>query len=231
MFTPYGATESLPVSAVSAREVLTETVNLTRSGKGTCVGRPFPGVRVKIVEITTGPLASLHETRELPRGEIGEILVQSASTTRQYFRRPEATALSKVPDGDGFWHRMGDVGYFDDQGRLWYCGRKTHIVETEHGRLFTDCVEPILNTHPAVSRTALVGIGPVPRQTPVIVAELESGRVPNGVESERIAAELKALHPVGQVLFHPSLPVDVRHNVKINREYLAVWAAQELANR
>lgn len=236
IFTPYGATESLPVASISASEVLGETAAQTRLGAGTCVGRPFPEVRVKIVEITPAPLTSLSAARELPPGEIGEIIVRGAVATREYFRRPEATAAAKIPDGDGFWHRMGDVGYFDPQGRLWFCGRKSHIVETAAGRLFTDCCEPIFNVHPRVFRSALVGVGAAPQQRPVLIVEPHHGEFPRGRAARTaFTNELRALgsnNPrtasIETFLFHKSLPVDVRHNVKIAREKLAPWAARKL---
>ena len=229
MYTPYGATEALPVSSITATEVLTRTAEKTRQGAGTCVGRPFPAIRLKIIEIVDGPVCSLAGARELLPGEIGEIIVQGDVVTREYFRRPEATAAAKIPDGERFWHRMGDAGYLDKEGALWFCGRKSQIVETTEGRMFTDCVEPIFNTHPQVARCALVGTGQKPRQTPVIVIELESGRAP---DSELLIAELREIaksnantRRIERFLVYPgSLPVDVRHNTKINREQLAVWA-------
>lgn len=231
MHTPYGATEALPVCSISAREVLAHTAAKTRCGAGTCVGRPLPRIQLKIVEITSGPIATLDDARDLPAGEIGEIIVRGAVVTREYFRQPEATRAAKIPDGDGFWHRMGDVGYLDPQGALWFCGRKSQIVEAEGGRMFTDCCEPIFNAHPRVFRSALVGVGDRPRQIPVIVVELEGGRVPSGDERAQLQAELRELaaanpltRAIDRFLFHPSLPVDIRHNVKISREKLAVWA-------
>jgi len=240
LHTPYGATESLPVASIGGREVLGETAEATRRGAGTCVGRPFPRVAVKIVEITAGPIASLRDVREQPVGEIGEIVVQSPSTTREYFRQPDATRLAKISDGDGFWHRMGDVGYLDAEGRLWFCGRKAHVVNAAGGRMFTERCEPIFNEHPRVYRTALVGIpAALPGQPsidrpqrPVIVVEPEAGRMPR-TDAERAAfvAELRAIargnpltESIETFLFHESLPVDTRHNVKINREQLAAWA-------
>jgi acyl-CoA synthetase (AMP-forming)/AMP-acid ligase II len=230
MHTPYGATEALPVSSITATEILTRTAEMTRQGSGTCVGRPFPTMRLKIIDIVEGPIGSLADVREVPAGEIGEIIVQGAVVTREYFRKPEATAAAKIPDGTGFWHRMGDVGYLDGAGALWFCGRKSHIVETGEGRMFTDCVEAIFNAHPRVARCALVGIGPRPRQTPVIVVELESGPAP-----EALTAELRDLaktnvntRQIERFLYYPgSLPVDVRHNTKINREQLAAWAERQ----
>jgi acyl-CoA synthetase (AMP-forming)/AMP-acid ligase II len=235
LHTPYGATESLPVASFSSREILSETAALSRQGAGTCVGHVFPGVRVKIIAITAGAIATLDDAAELPAGEIGEIIVQSPSTTREYYRRLEPTRLAKIPDGESFWHRMGDVGYFDAAGRLWFCGRKAHVVETPQGRLFSVKCEAIFNEHPRVFRCALVGLGLKPQQRPVIIIEPERGQLPKPGSSEELSfkmelAERGAMHEITQAieefLFHPSLPVDVRHNVKINREQLTTWAAK-----
>jgi olefin beta-lactone synthetase len=241
--TPYGATEALPVCTISAREVIEHTAERTRTGAGTCVGRPFPGVRVKIIEITDSPIHTLSMARELAMGQIGEIIVQGRSVTRHYLRRPDADAIAKIsepaegadPDAPvPFWHRMGDVGYLDDQERLWYCGRKSHIVSTSKGHLYTEPCEAIFNEHPCVFRSALVGIGRRGNQTPVIIVEAAKGQFPRrSVDRQKFSSELQKLaaeNPltldIQTVLFHRSLPVDVRHNSKINRERLAVWAAK-----
>jgi acyl-CoA synthetase (AMP-forming)/AMP-acid ligase II len=230
MHTPYGATEALPVASITATEVLSRTAEKTRQGAGTCVGLPLPAIRLKIIEITEGPIADLAEVRELPAGETGEIIVQGDVVTREYFRRPEATANAKISDGNSFWHRMGDVGYLDESGSLWFCGRKSQIVETEAGRMYTDCVEPIFNTHSSIARCALVGIGPKPRQTPVIVAELASGDPASSLAQVLREIALRHDHTsrIERFLFYRgSLPVDVRHNTKINREQLAEWARRQ----
>jgi acyl-CoA synthetase (AMP-forming)/AMP-acid ligase II len=232
MHTPYGATESLPVCSISGREVLAETAERSRRGAGTCVGHPFPGVSSKVIEITQGPIGALEEVRELPVGEIGEIIVQGPSVTREYYRRPEATRFAKIPDAGRFWHRMGDVGYLDDAGTLWFCGRKAHIVETDEGRMFSVPSEAIFNEHPRVYRTALVGVGAKHSQEPVVVVEPEQGCFPRTAsERERFRRELIELGAsspstakIRSFLFHTSLPVDIRHNVKIFREKLAQWA-------
>jgi acyl-CoA synthetase (AMP-forming)/AMP-acid ligase II len=249
--TPYGATEALPVASISSCEVLQETAERTRTGAGTCVGRPFPGVTIKIIEITHGPIYSLERARELPAGQIGEIIVQGPSVTRSYLRRPQAEAEAKIADPhEGhdprapvpFWHRMGDVGYLDHQGRLWYCGRKSHIVTTSKGLLFTEPCEAIFNEHPRVARSALVGVvrrseaGQASDHTPVIIVQPRPKQFPlRRAAREKFAAELRdlaAANPltleIHTVLFHRSLPVDVRHNSKINRERLALWAANAL---
>lgn len=253
LFTPYGATESLPVASIGAREVLDSTAAQTRQGKGTCVGRPFAGIDVRIIEITDGPIEALEQARELPPGEVGEIIVKGSSVTREYFQRPEATRLAKIGDeGDleegkrgrreegipmpvtpsRFWHRIGDVGYLDETGRLWFCGRKGHIVEADGERMYSVCCEAIFDEHPRIYRSALVGVGEKPKQRPVIVAEPEPGEFPRDrQEEDRLRQELLELagrhvHTarIRDILFHPSLPVDTRHNVKINREALTEWA-------
>ena len=164
-------------------------------------------------------------------------------------REPEepigANTLTKISDGATSWHRMGDVGYLDDNGRFWYCGRKSHRVETAAGTLFTECVEAVYNQSSAVRRCALVGVGPAGNAEPIVVIESalpelrrrETGKMRRGVSAwQRLVAELVALgakhaHTAGvaQFLLHPSLPVDVRHNAKINREQLAAWAARTIA--
>ena len=232
--TPYGATESLPVASISGREVLERL----RKGAGTCVGHVFPEIAVKIIAITDEPIASIQDARELAPGEVGEIIVRGPTVTREYYGRPEATAAAKIADGEGFWHRMGDVGYLDDAGLLWYCGRKSHRVETAESVLFTDPCESIFNEHPRVFRTALVGVGPRGPHTPVIIVEPEQGEFPRHANARRrFTDELRAIgeanestRGIGHFLFHKSLPVDIRHNAKISRESLAVWAARQVSS-
>jgi acyl-CoA synthetase (AMP-forming)/AMP-acid ligase II len=374
--TPYGATESLPVSTISGREILVAGANTpspfqgegrgkgprrslsesppltlpsplegrgvlrsrvadtladagvvaaTLHGAGTCVGRPLPGVEVRLIRITDDPIAEMSDDLVVPGGEFGEICVRGAAVTTEYFGLPQANATAKIRDGDTIWHRMGDIGYCDAEGRLWFCGRKSHRVTTRDSTLFTECVEPIFNEHPDVARCALVGVGSPGRQTPVLVVEPKPGRFPRARRIREFTAELldlartanatapgasatgsistatvmerstttgavapgpsepgaQATGPAspptkgglrgvavplrgfvvpmksgwlrgsldqsaidnrqyeaiprqswsGQamgILFHHSLPVDVRHNAKINRELLAVWAARKL---
>jgi len=232
--TPYGATEVLPVSDIDSREILTETRRISESGGGTCVGRPLTGMEVRIIAITEEPLAKIGEVTKLPPGQIGEIIVKGPVTTKEYFQNPEATRLAKIRDDDGgIWHRMGDLGYLDDRGRLWFCGRKAHRVETAAGALFTIPCEALFNIHPRVRRSALVGVGEPGSKRPVIIIELKSGD--GGQDKERLTSELLAIardHAVTReirtVLYHPGFPVDIRHNAKIFREKLTVWAAAQL---
>jgi acyl-CoA synthetase (AMP-forming)/AMP-acid ligase II len=156
-----------------------------------------------------------------------------------YFDRPGDTARSVIPeppgpDGEGkFWRRMGDVGWLDAEGRLWFCGRKAHRVVTGQGVLFSVPCEAIFNNHPQVRRSALVGVGPSGGRKPVIVVEPISRLTRSGWRN--LAAELAALaktNPrtlaIETFLRHPAFPVDPRHNAKINREALAAWAGERL---
>ncbi|MCC6465144.1 MAG: AMP-binding protein [Planctomycetes bacterium] len=228
--TPYGATESLPVSTISSAEVLGETRSRTLQGAGVCVGQPLPGVSVRVIAVYDGPLADLGKARECRTGQVGEILVQSATTTRGYFGRPEADARSKIRDGEGFWHRMGDTGWLDELGRLWYCGRVAHTVWTSAGPLFPEQVEGVFAAQAGVARCALVGVGARGAQDPVLVVERSPGSALAEGELLALAALQPAAAAVTQVLFHPSLPVDVRHNAKIDREALSRWAAREVGS-
>ena len=236
MFTPYGATEALPVCSISASQVLQETAALTAIGKGTCVGHPFDQVDVRIIKSVERPIASMSEAVRAEAGEIGEIVVRSPSVTREYFRRPEATQAAKIPDGDTFWHRMGDTGYFDTAGKVWFCGRKAHIVHRSSGPMYPVCCEAIFNQHANVYRSALVGVGEKGTHQPVLIAEPEANHFPESKDQkERFKQELLALGKANRltdsiqtILFHRSLPVDRRHNVKIHREDLAIWATTEV---
>ena len=234
-WTPYGATECLPVAVIEGRELDATRVD-TEAGAGTCVGRAVPPNEVRIIRIVDAPIADWNDVDEVPDGEVGEITVAGPTATDTYFRRDAATRIAKIrealPDGgERIVHRMGDVGWFDGEGRLWFCGRKTQRVETADGPLYTEQVEPVFNTHPQVRRTALVGVGEPGRQTPVLCYELQPGV---GVDRARVEADLRAIgarHPhtarIARFLPHPGFPVDIRHNAKIGRETLAAWAAAQ----
>ncbi|CBA17546.1 AMP-binding protein [Xanthomonas albilineans] len=231
LWTPYGATECLPVAVIEGRE-LQDTRTATESGAGTCVGTVVAPNEVRIIAIDDAAIPQWSGVRELPVGGVGEITVAGPTATDTYFNRDAATRLAKIRErlGDGserIVHRMGDVGYFDAQGRLWFCGRKTQRVETAQGPLHTEQVEPIFNTLPWLRRSALVGIGKPGAQRPVLCYEVRPGvAMPTRPQSELRALALAHPHTAGIVdfLHHPGFPVDIRHNAKIGREKLAVWA-------
>jgi acyl-CoA synthetase (AMP-forming)/AMP-acid ligase II len=129
-YTPYGATEALPVTAISGREVLAAHAEREQDPTaGTCVGRPLDAVTLRIIPIKDEPIPTWSDDLPLPPYAVGEICVKGPQVTRTYVERPQSTAQAKIADGDSFWHRMGDLGYLDDAGRVWFYGRKTHRVE------------------------------------------------------------------------------------------------------
>jgi acyl-CoA synthetase (AMP-forming)/AMP-acid ligase II len=239
VWTPYGATEALVVTMISGREIEAQTAELTEQGRGMCVGRPTSGQTVRIIRITDDPIPEWDTSLVLPDGEVGEIAVKGPIVTRSYLHRPQKTAESKIYEGEQVWHRMGDLGYWDGEGRLWFCGRKKHRVETARGLMLPVQCEAIFNRHPDAARTAVVGLGPLGQQRPVLIVEPHEGKMPRTeADRRRFVDELLALGKaykltaeIDDVRFHPGFPVDVRHNAKIQREKLGVWAAQSGGSR
>ena len=231
---PYGATESLPVACISSREILGETWAKTEQGLGVCVGSPFAELDVAIIPISDQPIENFEESSRLDTEEIGEICVRGAVVTDQYWNADRHNKLGKMKSPEGVWHRMGDLGYFDEQGRLWFCGRKAHRVQIGSKCLFSIPTEAPFNTHPKVFRTALVG--PTNRENKRVAAlcvEFEQGLSPQEQtqtleELKEIRDSLDNLKMISVLLPHPSFPVDIRHNAKINREALKEWAEKEL---
>ncbi len=207
----------------------------------------------RVIRITDTPIATIDETEELPTGEIGELIVRGPQVSSSYHFAHDPTAsiaswsvhnvVAKIHDGDTIWHRMGDVGYFDAEGRFWYCGRKSQRVVTSNGTLYTECVEGRVNSHPYVRRSALTAVGPSPNAAPCVFFEadtdayerLEQDQVHVDdlcLQVESHIASVLSPHRLAGVWAPPQgLPTDIRHNSKIRREELAVWAANELAKR
>lgn len=233
-YTPYGATEALPLSNIAGREILGETMPKTKVGHGVCVGRPLEEIELKIIKISDELISTYEEIVELEPGEVGEIVVRGDVVSEGYFNRLDQTQAAKIKDGQNTWHRMGDLGYLDKEGRLWFCGRKSHRVCTARTTLCTIPVEAVFNQHKDVFKTALVGLGEKGKQRPVLCVELKKEM--DAEDLERIEKELYLIstnfphtREVRDFLFKRKLPVDFRHNAKIIREELAVWAAKRLA--
>lgn len=240
LFTPYGATECLPVSSIGGDEILDTTWRRTELGAGTCVGRLFPEMEARVIPVNDGEIAEIGSAGRLPMGQKGELIVRGPVVTQGYDALPEATRRAKiVAEGGGIWHRMGDIAYLDAAGRLWFCGRMAERVQTRLGVLYTDCCEGILNSCPAVSRTALIGLGVPGRQIPLVVVEIperlrfHSRRVRAGIirDLRALMADDAILCRISAFRFQRKFPVDVRHNAKIHRLSLARYYNNKLANR
>jgi acyl-CoA synthetase (AMP-forming)/AMP-acid ligase II len=242
--TPYGQTEALPLASISGAEILARR-DAIAGGWGNCVGRSAPGVEIAVIRATDDPIPRWSDDLRLGDGEVGELCARGGVVTAAYAEDAPATAAAKilVPGAPArSWHRTGDLGYRDG-GLLWFCGRKSHRLETERGLVAPVPVENLLNRHPHVARSALVGVGPRGHETPVAVVEPRSGAMPRGRAARaRLADEVLALlgarradapppapGPVARVLFHRAFPVDARHNAKIRSEELKRWAEEQRA--
>jgi acyl-CoA synthetase (AMP-forming)/AMP-acid ligase II len=214
--TPYGATESLPVASIPGREVESLSARV-EAGSGTCVGRPASTIDLRLIPIREEAIAAIEAEAVLAPGEVGEICVRGGVVTRAYHNRGDATAISKIGTGKDTWHRMGDLGYLDPEGRLWFCGRKAEAVFTRNGPIFTDQIECRFSGDPLWPRVALIGIGPRGEAHPVLLIE--------GRDDETIRSQARRISGIADVRFHPRFPVDRRHNAKIHRLDLAKWAA------
>ncbi|GAO41453.1 fatty acid CoA ligase family protein [Flavihumibacter petaseus] len=230
IFTPYGATEAMPVTIIASNQLLKETQKLTDTGHGICLGKAVNGITIAIIPISDKAIPQWSDELKLPPGRIGEIIVTGAAVTRLYYNRTEETSLAKIPDGNQCWHRMGDLGYFDEELKLWFCGRKAHRVRTGGRELYSVPVEGIFNKHPGVFRSALVEVG----GEAVLCVEAEKNIEKKQEAQLRIellqwAAAYPDTDQIKTLLFHPGFPVDFRHNAKIIREQLAEWAKNEMA--
>lgn len=227
LFSNYGATEALPVAEIDGATVLAETWPRSETGAGVCVGTPLAGVETRVIEIDDDPIATIGDARILNPGEIGEIIVRSPHISDHYFQSEQDMVENKIRDGETLWHRLGDCGFLDEQGRLWVCGRRSHRVVTSNGTLFPLCCEPVFNTHPDVARSALIG----PRASahgqprPIMSVELlpraRSRRDQIAKELLELASRYPATRGIEAVTFVRRLPLDRRHNAKIDRPALA----------
>jgi acyl-coenzyme A synthetase/AMP-(fatty) acid ligase/pimeloyl-ACP methyl ester carboxylesterase len=217
--TPYGMTEALPVTDVTLEEIVA-----AGPGPGVLVGRPLPGLRVAVSAVDDHGQATGAPTTSA--GVLGEVLVGGPHLKDRYDR---LWATERASARDAGWHRTGDVGSLDDEGRLWIGGRLAHVITTPDGPVAPVGLEQRVETLPDVDHAAVVGVGPVGTQAIVVIvvpANRTSG--PAGLDLiDRIRAAVP--EPVAAVLLRRDLPVDIRHQSKVDRRALAAWADAVLA--
>ena len=228
-YTPYGATECLPVATISGTELLANKLaEKSKQGHGTCVGKPADKTEVKIIAPVEGIIPTMSDAKIQSEGEIGEIIVRGPQATSRYYKLADKTALAKISDGESFWHRMGDLGYKDAQGRLWFCGRMVHSFEFANERLYSVPTESHFNNHPDVKRSALINFGSSSSAKPGLVIEPKYKKLSESLKQDLIEISKKAGYDkkIGAFFVHDSFPVDIRHNIKIDRAKLASEARQ-----
>lgn len=229
--TPYGMTEGLLLTDVTADEIRAAEAT---GGRGVCVGRPVETATVRVVALDDQGRATgeLTESADVT----GEIVVAAPHVKDRYDRlwltERSSRAVVGAPAPDGLrWHRTGDVGHLDADGRLWVEGRLAHVVVTAHGVVTPVAPEQAVEASRLVARAGVVGVGPVGTQQLVAVVEtVDRARRP-GLAPHEVAAEVRALspEPLAAVLVVPDLPTDVRHNSKIDRSRLSAWAESVLS--
>lgn len=203
---------------ISGSEILPDKATLTLQGHGTCIGKAVPGIELKIAEASDIPRAELIE---LPLNTVGEIVVSGKQVTPAYFEMEEETKKAKINVDGKLWHRMGDLGYLDEDKNLWFLGRMAHRVEVDSKTtLYPMQIEAIFNQHPEVKRTALI-------KGPALVIERHDGRTK---ADQKFFSELRLLgqqtdasRGIKDFFLYPAFPVDVRHNIKIDRLKLSLW--------
>ncbi len=227
--TPYGATECLPVSLTTGDVLLKDFQDLKFQDFGTCIGKVVPETEVRIIPNIKAPIEDISEVSFLPPHKRGEIIVKGIQATKNYLKQSQ-TEQAKIGDKETgeFWHRMGDLGHFDNEGNLWFCGRKDHLVETIDGELYSIPCESVFNHHPNVKKSALVGInGTGSKKLPAIVIEPKN----KNLGDKQKKALFRELRDLGKQYSHTKdikhfgvmekLPIDVRHNIKIDRPLVA----------
>ncbi|MFL6063108.1 MAG: alpha/beta fold hydrolase [Friedmanniella sp.] len=222
LHTPYGMTEVLPATDISLPEI-----EAAGAGNGVCVGRTLPGVSVRV-----SPLDRLGradgELTDTP-GVTGEICIAAAHRKERYDR---LWAVEQQSSRNPGWHRSGDVGHLDEEGRLWVEGRLVHVVATAGGPVTPVGLEQRIESLEAVTAAAVVGVGPAGTQQVVAIVVPAAGRRRRRPIAEPALAEaVRAASPVGlaAVLVVDTLPVDIRHASKVDRARLARWAGRLLA--
>ena len=225
-YTPYGATEFLPVAVISGREIINHHKDKMNEGFGVCLGQAVPEVEIRIAKTSDIPEREVHD---LGRNQRGEIVVTGPQVTPGYFEMDEETAKAKIKMGPTLWHRMGDLGLIDSNNNLWFLGRKTHRVELGDETLYSISVESFYNQHPEVSRSALVELNRDGVVSAGIVIERKDRAVKASStffsELEEITKRNNLSGKITECFLHSSFPVDVRHNIKIDRQKLSLWAS------
>ncbi len=221
LHTPYGMTEALPVADIDLDGI--DAANLDDPTGGVCVGPPVDGASVRIVD-------PHGDVEPLAPGVTGEILVSAAWVSDGYLGL-WGTEHAARPGGDDAWHRSGDVGHVDEQGRLWVEGRLVHVIDTVEGVITPVPIERVVERGLPIARCAAVGVGPPGLQQIVVVLEAAAEPVGLATSAHTHAVRNLIAEPVAAVLSVVALPVDIRHNAKIDRSALAAWAGDVLAGR
>ena len=235
MHTPYGMTELLPLADINLQQLHDITASLERGENlqlgpdaGVCVGLPVPNTQLLIDPLDVHGATTGQYTEAA--GVLGEIVVSATHQRDKYDRLWHTQYCASIPQG---FHRTGDVGQLDVSGRLWVGGRLVHIVVTTSGVLAPVAYEQHLEAVEHINMAAVVGVGPVGLQLVVGVVQMDTTNHAPGPASlelmDRIRASVPATVDIAAVLVVEQLPVDRRHNSKVDRTAVADWASRVLS--
>jgi len=243
LHTPYGMTEALPVTDISLAQI-----EAAGSGNGVCVGWPLPGVSVRVSSMDDLARAD-GDLTDVP-GVTGEICIAAAHVKHRYDR---LWAVERDSSRNPGWHRSGDVGHFDAEGRLWVEGRLVHVVITADGPVTPVGVEQRIEALPEVEAAAVVGVGPAGTQQAVAVVVTRDRSPRSGLASLELSTAVRSAAKsalpeapefplpefvegqgsvgveIAAVITVDHLPVDIRHASKVDRARIARWAERMLA--
>ncbi|MGZ0711927.1 alpha/beta fold hydrolase (plasmid) [Coraliomargarita sp. W4R53] len=233
--TPYGMTECLLVT-----DITLDGINSAAESpdQGVCVGSPIGAGRVLVSALDSDGRANGEPSAQ--PGVLGEIVVSAPHLKDHYDKlwltNREAvreTAVDAAGEGAARWHRTGDVGHLDDQGRLWVEGRLQHVIVSESGPIAPVGGEQQIERVASVRRAAVVGVGPQGLRQAVAVVETVAGAARSGLADAKLTAEVRASTDLklAAVLVVKVLPTDIRHNSKIDRSRLSAWADVVLSGR
>lgn len=206
----YGSTEAEPIGSADYEEL----IKLDGTRPGYLVGKPAHFVEMKIFNIDGYPESEEELFRcEAPQGQRGEICVSGPHVLASYVDNPAATRENKIPrKNGGVWHRTGDTGYLDSEGRLWLTGRIKDTLKVGERTIDPFSLEKCLDEMPGISRSALIQDGSG------VVLVLQAN---NLLSLESITALLHSEGLSGIPIYEIGLmPVDGRHNSKVDRPKL-----------
>jgi len=234
IFPLYGMTEAPVVSTLGSHKIVAETQIKTERGFGLCQGKEIDGLKMRVIEVNDRPIDNWSDDLLVDKGGIGELVICGESVSRQYYNDTKNDALQKIPDGKFMWHRTGDIGWLDTHGNFWFCGRKQdRVTISEDETLYTIPCEAVFMQHERVYRCIIVGVGPIPYQTPVLIIELapgDSGKYISTLTHELLDLAQSYPHTgnIKNILFRKCFPVHSLYHQKINRKQLTIWAAKKL---
>jgi acyl-CoA synthetase (AMP-forming)/AMP-acid ligase II len=213
----YGSTEAEPMAKIAYHQFQGEDLQAMHGGQGLLAGWPVEGIQLRVIqdqwETPLGPYSQVQFAGlACPAREAGEIVVTGDYVLKGYLHG-QGEAETKFRVEETIWHRTGDAGYLDEQGRLWLLGRCAARIVDDHGVLYPFAVECAVSTFPEVHRSALVQHN----HQRILAVEFQSGA---GQELHRLKEALAWAH-LDEVRSYPHLPVDKRHNAKIDYPALA----------